>query len=318
MRIARYLLLLILFISLGLSAQAQCCSAGNPLFFTGEAMASKHELKLSLGYKYGYADTYYNEDDHIDIDFLKKAFFNYMNFSALYGVTERIGLQMDLGYFISKNEVYRNPSWDPERGYGLGDMSLKFNYLAYKSFKKKFSLQPFMGIRIPVGVFDQEVNGVKLPITVQPSSGSFRYFLGMVAEKQLPDPKWSLSLLASYEYAQRIDSRNFYYKYGNTVMASVLASYALSPKVGLALQAGMETRGRSMRENDQRIESTGYLIVPVTPHLSYSFHSSWILALNAEIPVYRFYNGIQIGNQLMTSVRLSYAMRLRKETPEFH
>lgn len=300
-----FTLLLMLFLFPN-SSVAQCCSAGNPFFYGEQASLAKKELQFLLGYKYSTSTKYYEGSNPISIDFVDKAFFNYFNFQAQYGITYRLSVQADIGYFINKTEYYSLEGWNDQKGYGVGDLMLTIRYLAYTNYAKKFSITPSIGIKFPIGVFDQEVDNVKLPITLQPSSGSFKYSLNLYINKGFKNPKWNLGMFGSYEYAQLIDSKNFYYKYGNMFMLSVLGSYRLGSKINAGLELRNEYRGKSKRDNDQVVESSGYNILYTIPHISYSISPNWMIAANAEFPIYRYYNGIQMGNTYAVSVRLSY------------
>lgn len=304
----------VLFLSIIINTNtiAQCCSAGNPFFYGEQSSLGKKELQFLIGYKYGTSTKYYDGSDPVSIDFVEKAFFNYINFQTQYGITHRLSLQADIGYFINKTEYYALPGWDAKRGYGIGDLMLTLRYLAYRNFVRKISITPSIGVKFPVGVFDQEVNHVKLPITLQPSSGSFKYAFNLYINKGFKNPKWNLGMFGSFEYAQLIDSQNFYYKYGNMLLISFIGSYRLGGKVNLGLELRNEYRGKSTRENDQVVESSGYNIFYTIPHISYSISSRWLIAANAEFPVYRYYNGIQLGNSLAVSVRLSYNISFDK------
>ena len=180
------------------------------------------------------------------------------------------------------------------------------------NFEKHFSVIPSAGVKFPIGVFDQEVEHVKLPITVQPSSGSFKYLLNLYLNKGTKNLKWNFGFFASAEFAQLIDSKNFYYKYGNCYLFSFISSYTLSRKITMGFEVRNENRGKSSRENNQIVESSGYNIVYMIPHLNYNFSKKWYISLNADIPVYRFYNGIQLANKLAVSVRMSYSLSFIK------
>ena len=297
------------------SGYAQCCSAGNPFFYGEQANMAHKELQVIAGYKYSTSDTYYNGSGPISIDFIDKAYFNYLNLQLIYGITSRLSVQTDLGYFINKTEDYSKEGWTQSRGFGLGDAALTVKYLAYKNFSKKFSIVPSIGIKLPIGVFDQEVDNVKLPITVQPSSGSYKYLLNVYMNKGFNNPKWNLGFFGSFEYAQLIDSENFYYKYGNSYLFSIIGSYLLKEKFNLGLEVRSDNRGKSQREDDKIVESSGYNIVYTIPHLSYSIAKKWQISINAEIPVYRYYNGIQMGNKFSVSAQLSYRMDFIKKLP---
>jgi hypothetical protein len=111
-----------------------------------------------------------------------------------------------------------------------------------------------------------------------------------------------------------IDSDNFHYRYGNLFLLSALGSYSLSEKISLGAEVRAETRSRSTRENHQVVESSGFKMVYVIPHLSVAFAPRWFLAVNADMPVYQYYNGIQLGNEFSISLRLSYTIHLKKRS----
>ena len=293
-------------------ANAQCCSAGNPFFYGEQANMGHKELQLIGGYKYSVSDQYYHKDSQKEIEFIDKAYFNYLNFQAIYGLTQRISLQGDLGYFVNKTELYTPEDWETISGYGIGDAGLTFKYLVYKNFNRKISIIPSVGVKFPIGVFDQEVDHVKLPITVQPSSGSFKYLLNLYVSKTTNNSQFNVGGFASFEIPQLINSDNFYYQYGNMLLVSILGSYYLSDKLTLGLEIRNENRAKASRENDQVVESSGYIIVYAVPHISYAFAEKWFIAINSDIPVYKYYNGIQLANNFALSARLSYRLSFNK------
>lgn len=300
------------------NVNAQCCSAGNPFFYGELSSLSKKNMQFVAGYKFGTSSQYFSGSDPIDIDFVDKAYFNYLTLQFIYGLTERITIQADLGYFLNKTETYLKEGWETSNGYGLGDANFTFKYLAYNNYKKHIQIVPAIGITIPIGVFDQEVNHVKLPIRVQPSSGSFKYQISLFLSKGSNNGKFNFTLFSMYEYAQLINSRNFYYKYGNQFLFSFLISYKIGRKFSVALEARSENRVRSLRNDDQVVESSGFNIVYLVPHLSWAFYHNWYLALNADLPVYKYYNGIQLSNTYSVSIRLSYSLNFgKKDLKEF-
>ncbi|MDZ7741106.1 MAG: hypothetical protein U5Q03_04980 [Bacteroidota bacterium] len=288
------------------ATMGQCCSAGNPYFYNEHANMGHKELQVSLGYKYSTSNTYYKGSDAVSINFIDKAYFNFMNLQILYGLSPRFSIQTDFGYFINKTEKYELENWSDNNGYGLGDASLTVKYLAYKNFKRHLTIVPSVRVKFPIGVFDQEAGHVKLPITVQPSSGSYKYALNLYIGKGFSSSKWSMSFFGSFEYAQLIASKNFYYKYGNQYLFAFLISNKISDKLNLGLELRNESRAKSKRENQQIVASTGYQILYAVPHLSYSITNKWLVALNTEWPFYRHYNGLQLGNKFAVSASFYY------------
>ena len=309
----RYLILVIIFLSFCFKVNAQCCSAGNPFFYGEISSLSKKNLQFVAGYKFSTSHIYYEGSKPIDIDFVDNAYFNYLTLQSIYGITQRLTVQADLGYFINKTETYLKDDWNTSNGYGLGDATLIFKYLAYNNFKEHIQIIPSIGITLPIGVFDQEVDHVKLPITVQPSSGSFKYQASIYINKGSNNGKFNYAIFGMYEYAKLIDSKNFYYKYGNQLLLSFLTSYKIGSKLSFALELRSENRAKSLRNDDQIVESSGFNIVYIIPHISYSFANNWYLAVNSDIPVYKYYNGIQLSNTYSVSLRLSHKINLGKK-----
>lgn len=291
---------------------AQCCSAGNPFFYGELSSLSKKSLQFIIGYKYSTSSQYYSGSKPIDIDFVDKAYFNFLTLQSIYGITERLTVQADLGYFLNKTETYLKEDWNTSNGYGLGDASVTFKYLVYNSFKKHFQIIPSLGITFPIGVFDQEADHVKLPITVQPSSGSYKYQAGLYMNKRTNNGKFSFALFGMYEYAQLIDSKNFYYKYGDQFLVSFIGSYKVSRKIAIGGEFRNENRAKSLRNDGQIVESSGFNLIYFIPHLSYSFARNWYLAINSDLPLYKYYNGIQLSNTFSISARISYTLNFGK------
>jgi len=311
--VQKILFLLLLGLLFSDSSYAQCCSAGNPFFYGEQANLAHKQLQIIAGYKYSLSDQYYHKDSKEDIDFIDKAYFNYLNLQLIYGLTRKLSIQTDLGYFVNRTEQYKIEDWETINGYGIGDAGLTIKYLVYKSFSRKLSIIPSVGIKFPIGVFDQEVDHVKLPITVQPSSGSFKYLVNFYMSKSFKGSKFNLGFFSSAEFPQLIDSENFYYQYGNMFLFSLVGSYYVTDKLTLGLELRNENRSKASRENDQTVESSGYNIVYAVPHLSYAFAKKWFIAINADIPVYKYYNGIQLANKFAISTRVSWRINFDKE-----
>lgn len=305
-------ILLIFGLFISQDAFAQCCSAGNPFVSAGQDDIVKKQLKIGLGYTYSLSDNYYKGSEKFDINFIDKAQFDYLFLNTFYSLTERIGVKMELGYFIDRSEFYHADDWQTSTGSGLGDASFEFKYLLLKSISKKLSIVPSFGMKLPIGVFDQEKNNVKLPLTVQPSSGSYKYSLAISIKKQLKNLKWYIGFLGSAEYAQLINSQNFYYKYGNSYRTFFLISHTLNDRLSFGLQVKNELKARASREEGRIVEASGYFTSVLIPNITLSISPNWVIFTNIELPVYRHYNGVQLGNKAMFSISLSHKFSFSK------
>jgi hypothetical protein len=301
-RLTKYLLIALCLL-IADRAFSQCCTSGNPFISDAEQPALQSKiLTASLTYRYSHSGKYYSEDSPFtELPFQEIAYSNYTELQVGYGITNWLTAMTDLGYFF--NKTLTTPGIDSYTGNGLGDLGLYAKFNAFSSSKLKITVSPTIGVKFPVGVFDQEVDNVQLPISVQPSAGSYRYLLNLFISKGFG--KISLAGFASYEYSQLIQSENFYYKYGDQWIAALYFNYRPWKRITIDLQVRNEYRSKSTRENKEIVEASGYDVVFFTPQLSYAFKHDWYVSAYADIPIYKYYNGIQMSFGYALSFRVT-------------
>lgn len=287
-----------------IDVSAQCCASGNPFISDAVQPAlQSNVLTAAFTYRYSHSEKFFHEDSpYQDLPFKQTANVNYSEVQLAYGATHWLTVMGDLGYFFAK--TLHTEGQDPMKGYGLGDAALYLKFNALNLAKARFSISPSVGMKFPVGVFDQEVDNVQLPISVQPSSGSFKYMASLFISKGIA-PKMTLAGYISYEYPQLIESDNFYYQYGQQWIAALYYNYKINKILALDLQFRNEFRAKSTRENKETVESTGYNVVFFTPQFSMLFRHNWYLSAFGDIPIYKYYNGIQMSFGYAVSVRIT-------------
>ncbi|MBI9036093.1 MAG: hypothetical protein JEZ03_16660 [Bacteroidales bacterium] len=307
------LLFIITFSIASTLVMGQCCSAGNPLTGIGDYSSLKAKtIKLSTAYKSSVSSGYYHGAEiecgpiHNKID---HAYFDFLEMSLLYSATNRLSMQADLGYFLNKAEIYENQATSDAIGKGLGDLGLQLRYTIYRNVFRKLEVNGGAGIKIPIGVFDQEAGNIRLQLPVQPSSGSYKYFANLFLGKAFSE-KFSVYGFGMFEWAQWINMENFEYKYGNVYQMAFGANYKLIKNLSAGINVLGEIKARSHREENQIVNATGGQFVSVTPALSYSLKDIMMIESRCRIPVYKYYNGLQIGNRFMFEIRLSKKFRI--------
>ena len=306
------LLLLLVPMFFTTKVKAQCCGAGNPLNGFGDVSGIQRKMfQISPYYKYSYSDQYYEGSKKADVS-PDKMFYNFVSMDMAYGLSNRMSVHGQIGYFINKTKLYNVEGWNDMTGYGLGDAEFNLRYSVIKNVIKKIEVTPSIGIKLPVGVFDQEVDDVKLPISLQPSSGSLKYNASVFMSKRFE--KYSLSAKVFAEYANRIQSENFDYKYGNLYVLSIYGSYNISRKLNTMIQLQYESRDKAKRENSQIVESSGGQVVYLIPQVNYTLMQDLAVLVNGYIPVYRYMNGIQIANKFSVSLRITKSFNFNKYT----
>lgn len=285
---------------------AQCCSAGNPssFAFSDKVSLKAKSLQIGTSYKYGYSNKYFSGNKEIDVPFKSPASFSYMDLNLGYGLNRYFTIQVETGYFFSKKQINTAPIPD-DKGYGLGDLAMSLRYRIYKNAWRRVESNLVAGVRLPVGVFDQEVEGVKLPITLQPSSGSVVY-TGMISiSRSLKEKDISFFASIGAEFPQLIESKNFYYRYGNLYNFSLASAYKMNKYLTPALQIQGEIREHAIRENDHVVDASGYKIIYLSPQIESEILHNWSLRVQADLPLYRYFNGLQLANAYKAGVTLT-------------
>ena len=166
--------LIILYSLSFLKVNAQCCSPGNPAGGIGAlGTLEKNTARISLLYKGGFSDTYYGgnigsthplQPDPNFIPSIKNANYNYAGLNFRFGLTDKLTIDNELGYFINKTQNYIDGLIPAQlKGYGFTDFGVQFKYRLLK--KREWEITPGIGIRFPVGQKEQKDNvGSTLPI----------------------------------------------------------------------------------------------------------------------------------------------------------
>jgi len=290
---------------------AQCCGAGNPISgFNNVSGISKNSLMISPFYKHSYSDQYFAGDTKADFN-PDKMYYDYLSFGVAYGITKKISINGELGYFLNKTKEYNIHNYTPLKGNGLGDLELNAKYKLIENVIERIDITPSIGIKLPIGVFDQEVDNVKLPISLQPSSGSLKLNASVFATKKIAD--FSISVRGFFEYAKRIQSKNFDYKYGNLYLLAIYGSYKFNEKISVLSQFRYEYREKSVRENSEIVQSTGGQVVYFIPQINYVIIKTFGVSVFADFPIYRYMNGLQVANKYSVSIKLTKFFNLNKK-----
>lgn len=307
----KYLLLAIVLLSFQHGAKAQCCSAGNPISGDGSAGGTgKNMLEVALYYQHSYSDTYYNGTHKSDYKYIDNSFYDFTSLKLDYGLSRRVKLGAEIGYFFSKAQVF-NFGFD-RNAYGLGDLVLGVQYYAYRNPKRNIDIFPSFDLTLPVGRFDQMDGVVVLPIDLQPSSGSFKYKAGLLVSKRYMEDKLAFFVSGMAEFSQRINTDRTNYKYGNLYQFSFYGSYKIFRQLTGAVQVRGQIRERASDSNKETLQSTGGQYIFISPQLRFNFLKSWNLTAVFDIPVFKNTNGNQLTNKYAVSIRLSKVFHFKK------
>lgn len=305
------LVLLITILLLPYLSYSQCCAAGNPLSVDGSEQGGKNSLRVYSMYKHSFSDTYYEGSQKSEYEY-KNTYFDFALFGLSYGITDKLNIKAEVGYFFTKSEKFVLTDLD-RHAFGLGDASVSAAYRIYQSKDQSFRLTPSIGLKVPVGIFDQVYNNIVLPIDLQPSSGSYRFNPGISVSKTF-SRRFSVYSAASVDFAQAIRTkRTKNYKYGNLYVVSVFGTYKINRWLSGIVQLREEIREKA--NNDGTIlDATGGNVLFVVPQLRASLNE-WSISAMIDLPLYKNLNSPgypQLSNKYAYTVNLSRTIKLTK------
>ena len=270
-------------------------------------------FEISLLYLHSYSSVYYEGDSRSDYKYIDYSYFDYSSLRLSYGITNRLKVRAEIGYFFSKAQTF-DFGYDRSAN-GFGDLILGVQYNVYQNKPLMIDIFPSFDFTIPVGRFDQMNGPVVLPIDIQPSSGSFKYNGGLLISKRFLSGKVAVFLSGNAEFSQRINTERTNYKYGNLYNVSAYGSYTFFRNFTAALQVRTMVRDRASDEDKQKINATGGTYVFLTPQARYTFFKYWSVGFLFELPVYKYVNGKQLTNDYAFSFRFSRTINFNKKKP---
>jgi len=291
----------------------QCCSAGNPVGGDGSNVGlNKKALRVSVMYKYSLSQVYFHNESQVDVPFTDKSYFDYNNLSITYGLLNRLSLHSEIGYFIDKTQkLNMNNENIVINSNGLGDLLFNARYTLIKTVKPISQLVLSAGARFPIGAFNEEINGVAIPMSLQPSSGALKYNTSAFYSRKRIENKIGFTIFTLFENSRTINQDYLVYKYGNYFQFSLAGSYSISKNFIFIANAKFELRAKDEREFGLKIESTGSRVVYFNPQILYSIKTKWNIIFMTDIPIYKYVNGYQLTNKFSFQIGLSRNISFR-------
>ena len=264
-------------------AFSQCCSTGSPVgasVYIG--VLEKNTLRFIAFYRRNYSDAYYEGDSKVtENNQLKSSNYNFAGITLGYGITKRLTLETDFGYFFNKTQVFNNIDFK-EEGYGLSNAGVTLKYGALILPAKHIELTFGAGFRYPFTKTPQEKDGVQLSRDVQPTTNGFGVCGLLFFNKGFPAFSMRLFTLNRFD-------RNFedplHYKYGDVLLNSVFVSKLIVKNFFAILQVRSEYRWKDA-DHSETLENTGNWVLFACPQLTYAIMGKWNVSVLVDIPFY--------------------------------
>jgi hypothetical protein len=286
----------------------QCfTSSGNPVGGTSNmGVMDKRALRAGLFYSYSSSDKYFQGHREYtgDNEILQNASYNYLGFFSAYGLAKWLSMEMEAGYYLDKTQLYYLDDTKLS-GQGFSNLVLSLKPRLFYSSDKRFELSCALGVNIPFSREMQQVSGVTLPIQIQPSIGSYGLVFQSFMVKEYPFRAirffWVYRMEGYFENPQEYIPGCMYI---NSLFVSrhfTFEQWKLKDWT-LILQLRNQVQGLSSRSGEA-IGVSGNCLLYLVPQLNLSLGDHWNISVLADLPLYRYYHGIQLANK--TAIVLS-------------
>jgi hypothetical protein len=278
--------------------EAQCCAPGNPVSgseYVG--VVAKKTLRTITFYRHSFSDTYFEGSEISDYQGTQSGY-DFIGEVLSYGILKKLSAEAELGYYITKYQD--SDVLDEFRTHGFSNATFSLKYALLKT-GKDLELTAGAGAKVPVSrkVFRDEY-GVLYPQEVQPSTGAYGFTGQLFFYKGFWDKKWRLVFHGRYE-TNGYNSED--YRFGDAVFASLFIGWSFATNWAATMQFRNEYRWEDW-QGDTRYLATGGDILFVSPQVSYTFKPKITVSLVGDVPVYRQYNGVQLGPKYAAGISL--------------
>jgi len=320
-------ILLVLFVSCSFLTTnfAQCfTSPGNPIGGNvNMGVVKKDMLRIAGFYKYSYSGRYFFGDELYTKDEGKtfsEAYYDYVGGSFSYGLTNKLTLESEFGYFIDKTRVFRYP----EVGYGFSNGILSAKYNIYNNYDKRFEFTASAGAKIPLRHTAQANEGVSLAPEAQSSAGAYGLVFKTFLIKEIPFSALRFFLISQYDHnfpsiPDFYDKKKYIFGQALTTSFFVTKHFHMPPALewlshnwtGI-LQVRHEFKGRNQYlQKDmpdaewKTVPNSGSNVFFLSPQLNYTLKEIWNFSVMADIPLYQHYNMKQMATDYAFSINVT-------------
>lgn len=268
---------------------------------------NKNTLRVGAFYRFAYSNKYlegykrYKGNSGI----LKFAYYNYVGWLVGYGITEKLTIETEGGYFINKTQVYKIENTHLT-GNGFSNAVISLKPRLYYHADKRFELSCALGASIPFTSKFQQVDGVTLPIDLQSSTGSFGLVsqVFIIKENSFKGMRFFLTNRIEKYFKNKQD-----YLFGTLYTTSFFFSkHFVFEKLKLKdwtliIQLKNQIKERNVRDG-KLVDASGSCLFFIGPQVNMSINDKWNISVMADIPVFQYYHGIQLANTCAVGVSL--------------
>ena len=305
-------IIIILILTESLFPQA-CCTVGTSVSGGVErGIIPKNNLSIALTYQHNILNNTYQGKENIDDPLNRKSTVSDFYLELEFGLVEKVSVLFIGGY---TNKCRTTGFFDNEfqtdeeiilTGQGLTDIVIIGKYeLISPDILSPFSINLGGGAKLPTGSYEQENNGTRLSIDLQPGTGATDLLLWAHASYSIPFMNLAFNLNSLYRYTgSNLDN----YRFGDELLASLNGTYGVTDFLAVNLQLKARFSDRDFWSG-RFLPSTGGTFIDLTPSMVYS-EGSFNLRVLFQLPVYRNVDGIQLTVSEKLGAEIKYIFNL--------
>jgi hypothetical protein len=272
---------------------------------TNVGVLQKKNMNTVLFSTFGSGSNYFSGNEkvkNVDVEEMKYA---YSSLSAGYGITDKLTVEAEIGYFWDKYQRFIGDQEYNSSGLSHFGLGLKYNLL--HSLARKLEFTGGLNFTSPL-----QFGNENLPQNILPSSGNYGTGIFILFHKGLNKGKSRLMLInrSGITFENSIE-----YQYGNYSITSGYYVQSIGKKFAAIAEFRSEIRDRDTYEGNTFKDSGGYIFY-FTPQVNYSFRN-WNFSILADIPIYRYYNGSQLGKSFSVGLNINQEFSFEEQEEEY-
>jgi hypothetical protein len=309
------LILFIIPIFIGISKlyPQACCTVGTSISSGVERGVVPHKhFSIAGSFQNNVLNDAYQSSENIEDPLNRKATVTDFFIELEYGLAEQVSILITGGYTNKSRtttvfDLVTNSSDEfTFTGNGFTDLVVLGKYqIIVPNIISPFGLSAGGGAKLPTGSYQQDNDGTRLSIDLQPGTGATDLLFWAHSSYAIPSNSLAFNLNALYRYAGvNLDG----YRYGDEFITSINGTYGIVDFLAINLQV----KGRFSDKdywNGRFLPSTGGTYIDLIPSLVY-VEGAFNLRILAQVPVYRDVQGIQLTVSEKLGVELRYTFDL--------
>jgi hypothetical protein len=275
-----------------------CCTVGTSISGGVErGVIPGNNLSAALSFQHNILSSTYQGKESIDDPLNRKSTVSDFYLEFEYGLAEKVSILLAGGFTNkSRTTAFFDNELQTTReitftGQGLSDIVILGKYeLISPNIVSPFSLNVGGGAKLPTGAYQQENDGTRISIDLQPGTGATDLLLWAHGGYSLPEISLAFNINSIYKYSgTNLDN----YRYGDEFIFSLSGAYAIADFLAVNLQFKGRISDRDFW-NTRYLPSTGGTYFDLTPSLAYT-EGVFQLRVMMQLPVYRDVQGIQLA-----------------------